>query len=62
MTALLEQPTQPAPVNPDRLDRHAVRFLLDHKLGRLVTEDPISREPAVTSVHYVADGDGSFLT
>jgi hypothetical protein len=43
-------------------DRYAVRFLLDHRLGRLLTEDPISEEPFVTPVHYVSDGRGGFVT
>lgn len=43
------------------LDRAAVRFLLDHRLGRLLTDDPADGEPRVTPVHYVQGGDGDLL-
>lgn len=43
-------------------DRAAVRFLLAHRLGRLMTQDRITAEPQVTPVHYVFDRDGSMLT
>lgn len=62
MTALLEKPTPLPSFEPARIDRHAVRFLMDHKLGRLISEDLTTGEPLVTSVHYVPDADGSLLT
>lgn len=57
LTETMQRPaTQPLP------DRAAVRFLLAHRLGRLMTYDPITAEPQVTPVHYVFDRDGSMLT
>jgi hypothetical protein len=44
------------------LDRAALRFLLNHHLGRLVTEDPLTGEPHVSPVHYAADETGSLVT
>jgi len=42
--------------------RRAIRFLHDHRLGRLITDDPSSGEPHVTPVHFVSDGGGGFVT
>jgi hypothetical protein len=44
------------------LNGNAVRFLLAHRLGRLMTIDPLTGEPRVSSVHYVSDGQGGFMT
>jgi hypothetical protein len=39
-------------------NRQALRFVLDHRLGRLVSTDPISEEPHVTPIHYVPEMPG----
>lgn len=63
MTPYTTTAATPPPVNePDRATGRAVRFLLAHRLGRLLTTDPITREPHVSPVHYVADDAGGFLT
>lgn len=60
----VEPPRTLAPLH----DRQALRFLLDHRLGRLVTTDPLTGEPHVTPVHYVPEilagggGGAAFLT
>lgn len=43
-------------------DGQALRFLLAHRLGRLMTEDIITTEPHVTPVHYVFDQQGDIVT
>lgn len=43
-------------------ERQAMRFLLGHRLGRLMTIDPASGEPLVAGVHYVLDTDGALVT
>ncbi len=48
--------------SPALIDRQAVRFLLDHHLGRLMTEDARLFEPYVSPVHYISDGTGGLLT
>lgn len=45
-----------------RLNRQAIRFLLDHRLGRVVTTDPGTGEMIVTPVRYVSDPNGAFIT
>ena len=55
-TETTQRTTHPLP------DRAAMRFLLSHRLGRLMNHDPITGEPQVTPVHYLFDRDGSLLT
>ena len=47
---------------PGLVDRAAMRFVLDRRLGRLLGDDPRSGEPVVVPVHYVPDGHGGLLT
>jgi hypothetical protein len=39
-----------------------LRFLLRHRLGRLVTEDLITGQTFITPVHYVMDPTGGLVT
>lgn len=55
-------PPRDAGVCSSSLERQAVRFLLGHRLGRLMTADPDTHEPLVTPVHYVLDADGTLVT
>lgn len=52
----------PPSETPYSLDRQAMRFLIGHRLGRLLTLDPATDEPLVTPVHYVLDHDGALVT
>ncbi|QNN25059.1 hypothetical protein HED60_23195 [Planctomycetales bacterium ZRK34] len=53
--------TNPTNTNA-RLNRQAIRFLFTHRMGRLMTEDPITGEAIVTPVRYVNDDRGAFVT
>ena len=61
-TTLHEQPLAEPSVETPFLDRAAVRFLLNHHLGRLLSDDPATGEPHVSPVHYATDVDGALLT
>ncbi|MEX2671378.1 MAG: FMN-binding negative transcriptional regulator [Phycisphaeraceae bacterium] len=67
---LRKKPSAPPPINAvsreidgePALERQAVRFLIAHRLGRLMTFDPVTDEPWVTPVHYVLGSDGALVT
>jgi hypothetical protein len=46
---------------PPLTSSQAMRFLLRHRLGRLVTENLISGDTHVTPIHYVLDDGGALL-
>ena len=65
METLTPPPTNarnPATEATPWLNGSAVRFLLAHRLGRLMTIDPLTNEPRVSAIHYISDAQGGFLT